>query len=214
MKLLPRETIDRLGGTVKTLCLCWRLVRRDGSIFGLTDHDKVLDIDTTRFEPGVSLQVGRFSQSADLKPGSADVEGALSSDLITDADLKAGLWDGCRAEVYRADWERPDLGLLHIWSGYFSEITIGAYGRFEARLVSLKSDLERPLGRVLQRQCDAVLGDERCRIEPLGRTCDQRFETCRNVFGNVENYQGFPHLPGNDFVLSGPAADGNDGGKR
>ena len=44
--------------------------------------------------------------------------------------------------------------------------------------------------------------------------CDKRFETCRGVFGNGVNFRGFPHMPGQDFILSGPATDGNDGGRR
>jgi uncharacterized phage protein (TIGR02218 family) len=42
--------------------------------------------------------------------------------------------------------------------------------------------------------------------------CDRRFETCRARFGNEVNFRGFPHVPGNDFVLrhprSGDALDG------
>lgn len=30
--------------------------------------------------------------------------------------------------------------------------------------------------------------------------CDKRFETCRDRFGNVVNFRGFAHIPGNDFV--------------
>ena len=33
------------------------------------------------------------------------------------------------------------------------------------------------------------------------RGCDKQFGTCRDVFGNVQRYQGFPHLPGIDKVL-------------
>ena len=31
--------------------------------------------------------------------------------------------------------------------------------------------------------------------------CDKRLATCRARFVNVENHRGFPHMPGNDFVL-------------
>jgi uncharacterized phage protein (TIGR02218 family) len=31
--------------------------------------------------------------------------------------------------------------------------------------------------------------------------CDKRFRTCRDVFGNTLNFRGFPHIPGNAFVL-------------
>ena len=34
--------------------------------------------------------------------------------------------------------------------------------------------------------------------------CDRRFATCRSRFGNAANFRGFPHIPGNDFVLRYP----------
>jgi uncharacterized phage protein (TIGR02218 family) len=44
--------------------------------------------------------------------------------------------------------------------------------------------------------------------------CDKRFSTCRDRFDNVLNFRGFPHIPGNDFVIRYPFAGepGNDGG--
>jgi uncharacterized phage protein (TIGR02218 family) len=36
--------------------------------------------------------------------------------------------------------------------------------------------------------------------------CDKTFATCRDRFGNADNFRGFPHIPGNDFVLSYPTA--------
>ncbi|MEQ1902181.1 MAG: DUF2163 domain-containing protein [Devosia sp.] len=34
--------------------------------------------------------------------------------------------------------------------------------------------------------------------------CDRRFATCRDRFANTVNFRGFPHIPGNDFVLRHP----------
>jgi uncharacterized phage protein (TIGR02218 family) len=52
--------------------------------------------------------------------------------------------------------------------------------------------------------------------------CDKRFATCRDRFGNGDNFRGFPHIPGNDFVVSyavpgqagqgGPIPQGGQGG--
>jgi uncharacterized phage protein (TIGR02218 family) len=46
--------------------------------------------------------------------------------------------------------------------------------------------------------------------------CDKRFATCHDRFDNVVNFRGFPHIPGNDFVISYPVqgAPGNDGKSR
>jgi uncharacterized phage protein (TIGR02218 family) len=44
--------------------------------------------------------------------------------------------------------------------------------------------------------------------------CDKFFATCRDRFANGANFRGFPHIPGNDFVMSYPVPGkpGNDGG--
>lgn len=44
--------------------------------------------------------------------------------------------------------------------------------------------------------------------------CDKRFATCHDHFNNVVNFRGFPHIPGNDFVIRYPVQGepGNDGG--
>lgn len=34
--------------------------------------------------------------------------------------------------------------------------------------------------------------------------CDKRIETCRGKFANVINFRGFPHLPGDDWLLAYP----------
>jgi uncharacterized phage protein (TIGR02218 family) len=45
--------------------------------------------------------------------------------------------------------------------------------------------------------------------------CDKRFATCRDRFANTVNFRGFPHIPGNDFVMRYPnqGEAGNDGGR-
>lgn len=43
--------------------------------------------------------------------------------------------------------------------------------------------------------------------------CDRRAETCRLKFSNLRNFRGFPHVPGEDWLVSYPFAGGrNDGG--
>jgi len=44
--------------------------------------------------------------------------------------------------------------------------------------------------------------------------CDKRFSTCREKFANAVNFRGFPHMPGNDFVLrvARQGEPGMDGG--
>ncbi|MEX1083787.1 MAG: DUF2163 domain-containing protein, partial [Xanthobacteraceae bacterium] len=36
--------------------------------------------------------------------------------------------------------------------------------------------------------------------------CDKKFSTCRDRFANSVNFRGFPHIPGNDFVVRYPVS--------
>lgn len=46
--------------------------------------------------------------------------------------------------------------------------------------------------------------------------CDKQFPTCQQKFDNALSFRGFPHMPGNDFVISYPNRDDgiNDGNSR
>lgn len=72
--------------------------------------------------------------------------------------------------------------------------------RDEMREFGLWQSLRRPL----------TAGD-RVRIEA---GCDKRMATCRLKFDNVLNFRGFPHIPGEDWLMSYPVSSGNnDGGQ-
>jgi uncharacterized phage protein (TIGR02218 family) len=58
-------------------------------------------------------------------------------------------------------------------------------------------------------RADCVSGDM-IRIEA---GCDRRHETCQLKFDNLVNFQGFPSIPGEDWLMSIPRnAEANDGG--
>ena len=46
--------------------------------------------------------------------------------------------------------------------------------------------------------------------------CDKQFATCQAKFANAVNFRGFPHMPGNDFILAvaRPGDPANDGQSR
>ena len=45
--------------------------------------------------------------------------------------------------------------------------------------------------------------------------CDKHLATCKAKFANAVNFRGFPHIPGNDYVIAfaSPGDPANDGGK-
>lgn len=56
-----------------------------------------------------------------------------------------------------------------------------------------------------------VAAGDRIRLEA---GCDRRADTCQSKFNNFNNFRGFPHIPGEDWLLSYPTESNvNDGGR-
>lgn len=213
MRHIPEELVARIESGAATLCHAWVVVRTDGERMGFTDHDRDLTLDGLICSAGSGWTQGAMEGSAGLSGGTLAVAGVLDDDRIAEADVAAGVWDAAHVEVWRVDWMRPDLK-VRLGVGTLSRIRREGAG-FTAEVEGPLAALERVVGRTYGRACDAVLGDGRCRADPAGRTCDKRWETCVGVFGNGINFQGFPGVPGDDFLTAYPATGGrNDGGKR
>ncbi|MBX9759153.1 MAG: DUF2163 domain-containing protein [Beijerinckiaceae bacterium] len=275
MRNLSSAFRARLDAGATTLCACWRVERRDGSVQGFTDHDRDISFEGVTYAVMSGLEGTGFDAELGFAIGGAEISGALSAASIVEADLLNGAWDGARVELWRVDWRAPEHRILmHV--GIVGEVRRSG-AAFVAELRSLAHALDQERGRIFSSSCDADLGDARCGFvlgaapfagvftvsfaspsevaaqlpavadgfyangrvvfldganegaqahvrdhrsgaltlwTPLAAPpaqgdsfrltagCDKSFATCRTKFGNVANFRGFPHLPGNDEVFS------------
>jgi len=139
------------------------MTRSDGEVFGATDHDRALAFGGVTYEPARAMASATLESSAGLAPGRASGAAALDADFLSEDDLAAGVWDGARVDIWKVNWAAPEQRVV-VWSGRLSEV-VAANGGFTAELVSLKADLERPIGRIYSRKCDARVGDARCGVD-------------------------------------------------
>ena len=216
MRNIPEEMAARIEGGAAMLCHVWRLTRADGVAIGFTDHDRDLSIDGIVCRAASGWTAGVAEGAVGLAAGTFAAGGGLDDDAVTEVDIAAGLYDGARVEAWRMDWDRPDLR-VRLWAGTMARIQREG-GAFVAELEGPLAALERVVGRTYGRSCDAVLGDARCGVDlttaPAG-VCDKRWATCTGVFANGINFQGFPDIPGDDFLTAWPAQGGrHDGGTR
>ncbi|WP_024586434.1 DUF2163 domain-containing protein [Aliihoeflea sp. 2WW] len=149
-----------------TLCFCWRVTKTDGTALGFTDHDRGLVFDGTSFEPRSGFSQSEAQSSLGLAVDTAEIEGALSSTRLSEAEIDAGLFDGAKVETFRVDWNAPD-GAELVRVSAIGKI-IRRDGALVAELESLVRNLDRPAGRYLRRSCDAELGDARCGVAMAG----------------------------------------------
>lgn len=281
-----------LAGGLSTVCHAWAITRTDGEVFAFTDHDLPLSFAGFDFRADTGLSALALAQSTGLSVDNTEALGALSDSSLREDEIEQGRFDGAEVRGWLVNWADPAQHWLN-FRGHLGELT-RAGGGFRAELRGLTEGLNRPLGRVYQKPCSAVLGDGNCRfnlaqdayahalavqtvegarkfvwdaflsfddgwftrgrLEVLdgpaqglwstiksdrivGNTrvielwepvrgfvstgtqvrvvagCDKRVETCQLKFNNFPNYQGFPDLPGEDWVVSVPSSsNANTGG--
>jgi len=282
------QDFAHLQGGATRVCRCLAVERADGLVLGFTDHDRVLAFDGIDFRPETGVALRAFAFGTGLAVDGSEALGALSDAAITEADIRAGRWDGARVRLWLVDWALPARRVLR-FRGSLGEIRREG-GAFTAELRGLSDALNRPLGRLYQARCPAALGDGACGVnlsavtvtstvaevsggrqvvlEAPGPTgwfadgvlrvttgaaaglaaairadrvegalrrvelwrgldaelvagdavdlvagCDKRLETCREKFNNIINFRGFPHVPGEDWLLTVPSRTAQrDGG--
>lgn len=285
---------EHLRSGMTTTCRCWTIKREDGQVYGFTDHDMELRFDGLAFKASSGLTAAAIEQATGLSIDNSEAMGALSDAAIREEDIEAGRFDGAQVRAWLVNWANPEQRVLQ-FRGSIGEMRRGG-GAFHAELRGLTDLLNRPLGRIYQKPCTAVLGDSACRFNVAatgfqaeaeivslsagsvlqlrgaesrdttwfergrldvisgsasglwasvkqdervagGRNvilwtgisggltvgdrvrltagCDKRMETCRKKFNNLINFQGFPDLPGEDWVMAVPKKDKpNKGGSR
>ena len=159
MKDFSEPLAAHLTRSATTICHCWIVRREDGGVLGFTDHDRSLEISSVTCQASTGFQPTEAFSELGLSSDNQDVEGALSSDAITERDLQAGLYDNARVEVWMVNWAAPTQNHL-MRVAVLGEVTREDHV-FRAQLRGLSSLLDQNTGRTFSRSCDATLGDQR-----------------------------------------------------
>jgi uncharacterized phage protein (TIGR02218 family) len=163
MKTLSPSLTAHLAGGVTTLCRCWRVERKDGTVMGFTDHNRDLAFDSLTYRAASGFTATSIEDQLGLAVSNLDVEGALSSVAITEDDLHAGRYDDAAVTIYLVNWQDVSQRVI-LRSGFLGQVSRGTLA-FTAELRGLAARLDQAAGRVFQRSCAWELGDSRCAVD-------------------------------------------------
>jgi uncharacterized phage protein (TIGR02218 family) len=163
MRTIPDALAAELQSGATTLCRCWRAMRRDGRVFGFTDHDRDLAFGATTYKAATGVEATEAESLLGLAIGGGEIAGALQAEALTEADIEAGLWDGAAVETWLVDWRDVTRRML-LDAGTIGEIRRQGYA-FAAEVRTLAQALDQGRGRRYQALCPAELGDARCGVD-------------------------------------------------
>lgn len=143
---------------------CWRLERRDGVTIGLTSHDRDIVASGLCYKAAPGLVPSAVRRGTGLEPESMDLNGAITSDAIGEADLMAGRWDGAALWLHLTEWTDPGALWLELMRGELGSVERRGEA-FAAELAGPNAVLGRPVAPETSPGCRARLGDRACRID-------------------------------------------------
>lgn len=197
---------NHLDQSVTTLCKAWQLTLADGTDIGFTDHDETLLIDGKSYAPNRSLNASDRDHRLGFEADGGAFQSVFDVPELSSENVRTGQLDDATLTEYLVNWQDPSQYAI-IASGRIGRVKVLGQG-FEAEWLGHATKLNRNIGRLFSKQCDASFGDTRCGVNletyPEGTTCPRTFEACASQFNNTINYRGFPYLLGDDALQVAP----------
>lgn len=161
--VVSAEFQAHLGAGVTTVARLWKVTRRDGVVYGFTDHDLDVQMDGVTYKADTGMTAHALSQTTGLSVDNTEALGVLSTEAISEKDIRAGRYDGAEVEAWLVNWRDVSQRYLR-FRGKVGELSREA-GGFRAELNGLSEAMNQPQGRAYQSPCSAVLGDGKCRFD-------------------------------------------------
>lgn len=164
MKTISAALDAHLNQDVTTICSCWVITRRDGTVMGFTDHDADLNYGGILMNSNSGFFRSAITSSTTGSSDNLEVKGFLDSDYIAEDDLINGLYDYAKVEVFMVNWSDLDQGRLMVRTGWFGEVVRWPSGMFVVELKGLLQLFNNQVGHIFQPECRADFGDSRCKV--------------------------------------------------
>ncbi len=166
-KTITAGMTSHLGLGTTNLASLWRITRVDGVQFFFTDHDANLPFEGNIYIASVGYDRTAISNRVGLNVDELNVTGFLDSSAITEAALRAGLFDKAEVIVSIVNWSDLADGQILQRRGHLGEVIYNDSGLFETELRGLTQAYSQRLVELHEGECSADLGDTRCKIAIL-----------------------------------------------
>ncbi len=183
--------------TLTSLAFGWRIDRADGVSIGMTSYDKDIWLSGLLYRSAPGLSPASILHSDGLENDGLELNGAISTDLLTQVDLEHGKWDRARITVMQFNWsnliEPPQI----LAYGILDNVSVSD-GRFEAGISGLKSLLDRPVFPMTSPGCRARFCGDDC---GLNHRRYRQLVRLLSISGNVVTVQSAVSLAENVYAF-------------
>jgi uncharacterized phage protein (TIGR02218 family) len=148
---------------------CVKITRTDGVIFRFTAHDRLLRIKESdgvfyEYTPAAAFSLTALEVNDGLTVSNMDIDGIITDDTITEADLHNGIYENARVDIFLAYWSNNRIGILPLRAAWIGDLMVEG-PKFQADLRGIANKLAQTFVKATQLECRWTLGDSKCTID-------------------------------------------------
>lgn len=176
MRTIPSLLATHIDGEVTSLATVWKIIRKDGVTFRMTDCDIPLTVNGEVYSAVNSYQRTAVDTELGLKSDNMEISGFFDDASITQEDIENGLFDFAELRIWIVNHQDPTQGVIALMRGRLGEFEHTEEGLFNATFRSIAEAFRNRIGKKVSPTCRAQLGDSKCKV-PIQPDMVQRQKT-------------------------------------
>ncbi|MBY4799891.1 DUF2163 domain-containing protein [Burkholderia cepacia] len=165
MRSISTAFAQWLTQDVKTIATCVLITRKDGKVFGFTDHDMDLVVGGVRYASSSGFTASAIENTSDLSTSNLEIDGLLlaTNGVITQTDIEGGVWSGAAVLIFAVNFSDLTMGQINLVNGNLGNFTL-LNGAWKVELRGVAQTFQQGKGDQFSPTCRARLGDSKCTI--------------------------------------------------
>jgi uncharacterized phage protein (TIGR02218 family) len=163
-KVIPIALLNHYNSGATTVCTCWKVVLVSGITLGFTDHDQDVLFGGVNYLAATGYTASAIDSTSELNPDNLSLDGFLQSPAITEGDLHSGKWDFAYVEIFQVNYMDVSMGRDILRAGFLGQVQSGR-SKFTVELRGLMQMYAKTIVRLMAKECNADLGDDRCKLD-------------------------------------------------
>jgi uncharacterized phage protein (TIGR02218 family) len=162
-KTIPIALLNHYRGYITSLCTCWKVSLRNGEVRGYTTHFESIVVDGVTYTALGAFNPTAIESTSEMTPGNMEISGPLTAPSVEDEDIHTGIWDYAAIEVFKVNFKDTSMGKEILRKGTLGEMRTKR-AEFQVELRDMMQALSTRIVRLTSKECDAQLGDARCKV--------------------------------------------------
>lgn len=165
MRTVSADFDASLHNVSTTFARLWTITSKSGKSINITDHDSDVLLAGTLYNSSVGFTSSAvMTSSSSIGSQNVELMMPLTSNFMTESDIRNRLWEEAAASLMIVDYDNPDHGSMLIFSGMIGRIVLSDKKRATVEVISFTDPNVNVANNQYSSSCRNDLGDKHCQF--------------------------------------------------